>query len=453
MSVPAERRLLRWLFLPVLGMWLGVLAVAYGALAHMHAKLPLADDFYSFYVSAERVAQGRSPYWPLLPRRQETDPCHAQGALAFELASIPAAELTPETALLCRAPNLNPPILAVLSQPLASLGPGLAANVWMALGLVSLAGAMWSMSRALWPDARAPLKVWAALSLAVLSWFPSWLAVLVGQVTWVLSWPLVLSWLALRRGRWGQAGVWIGLLCSIKLFFGLLPLGLLLMRQWRVVAVALVTGLLLWAWGAWGSSGWGAYRDYAASLDAVIWLSNNFNASVHGYVSRFFVDPDRVFWTVLPREAKLGAWLACGLVAALWWRGLSGGRALADARTRPAAAADTCAAQADLLFMFSLPAMLLISPLGWVYYFPWLVLPLALVWRAAAGHPARRQVGAVLVLLLSLAAVPRSLMSHPPARLEEWLLDWGGYTYLLLLALGLAWWARSVMPGAQRVGA
>lgn len=442
MSAFAERRILRWLALPVLGMWLGVLAVAYGALAQMHTRLPLADDFYSFYVSAQRVTQGQSPYWPLLPRRQEADPCHALGALAFELASVPVAELTPELALMCRAPNLNPPILAVLSQPLAWVGPGPAANLWMALGLVSLAGALWSMSRALWPASPAPVKLCAGLWLAVLSWFPSWLSVLVGQVTLVLSWPLVLSWLALRQGRWGRAGALIGLLCSIKLFFGLLPLGLLLMRQWRALAVTVVTGLLLAAWGAWGSSGWGAYRDYAASLDAVIWVSNNFNASLHGYVSRFFVDPDKVFWAAVPREARGLSWLACCGVAGLWWRGVSGGRARLDARLGPAGPSGARAAQADLLFTLSLPAMLLISPLGWVYYFPWLVLPLALVWQAAAAHPARRQVGAVLILLVSLAAVPRSLMSHPPLRWEEWLLDWGGYTYLLLLALGLAWWAR-----------
>lgn len=420
---------LRHLLLPCIGMAVGMVALAYVALAQMHAKLPLADDFYSFYASAERVSQGQSPYWPLLPRRHPGDPCHPTGPLALDLASMPVADLTPAQALVCRAPNLNPPVLAVLSQPLAWMPPGLAANVWMGLGLTAMAIALWWLSRALWPAAGRPVRLWAMLVLGLLMWFPTWLSAMVGQVTLVLSLPLVGAWLALRRGSPWLAGGLIGLLCGVKLFFGLLVAGLLLMRMWRAAASAILTLVALCVLGGWATTGWSAYRDYAQALEAVIWLTNNFNGSLHGYVARFFIEPDRLFWNVVPREAKALSWALAAGVAGVWWHGLRA----ASARTL---------ARADLLFTLTVPAMLLINPLGWVYYFPWLILPVCLVWRASEGQPDRGTVLAALALLVALAAVPRSLMSHPPFLLSEWLIDWGGYTCLLLLALALGWLAR-----------
>lgn len=395
---------------------------------------PGSNDFGSLYLSAWRVAHGETPYWPYDQALPEQHPCHWRHAVQIELVSLPPGTTPTALTMLCRPPNLNPPVLSVLMVPLTWLTPAGAFLGWSCLSVLSVAWAVAVLLRASpatrrWHAARRLVWV-AAGTLGTLAWFPAVASFTFGQVTLPLCGPLVWAWASLRRGRAVRAGACLGLLMGIKLFMGLFLFSLLCARQWRAAGAAALAACATLALGA-VAGGWPAHEAYLDGLARVNWLAANWNGSIQGFVSRFLGGSQNVPWVEAPAWARGVSLALCG--GLLVWLGRQLAALQRGVSVQPAGQRRLT----DAVFMLTVPVMLLLSPLGWLYYFPFLALPAALVWLRAGAQP--RTPRLVLLCVVSLCAIPRDyLMPNFVNDPWTWVLDWGFYTYALLAMLGCA---------------
>ena len=277
--------------------------------------------------------------------------------------------------------NLNPPVVSFLFIPFAWLDMRSAYYLFCA---GQFAFAFYALSRLL---PRHPLAK-PVLLLSLSAFFPILANMLLGQVGLLLLALVALSWLALSRAQYRQAGLWLGLALLLKLFVGLLLIWLLLKRQlatlaWATLVFTLGTLAALLVFG---------FDDHLAWLQVVATYKAgalSWNASLEGLMSRYlgggalltYID-----WPLLRLALRVISW--SGAAAALIW----------------------LSRYADLRhgFAFCLPMMLYLAPLGWLYYFPLLLLAVLLLWPKVNGWA---------IASLICAAIPQLLASgdffHP----------------------------------------
>lgn len=265
--------------------------------------------------------------------------------------------------------NLNPPTFTVLIWPLGLVPYAWAWAIWRA---VSVACAL-----------AAALGVWRAGQL-----HPIWLGVLStpalvgwhqGQVTFVLLFLVTRAWLAATPIR---AGLWLAPAIAIKPPLALFALAL----PWPTwlaaglgsaslsLAVLPITGLAPWL-------------EWLARSQSVNWIGWPTNLSLWGLLARLHADGLKPV-----TMADLSAWVPLVAVSSL--AGLVAVSRLRDRASRWVAA-------------YSLH--LLVTPLGWTYYLPVMLAPLAAAWRT---NPAT--VAGVVILMLPewfVAGVPLSVTS------------------------------------------
>jgi hypothetical protein len=396
-KVPALAGLHERLMLFALSLALGAVLGIYGTVGWAMANKLSGTDFFKFYLSSVRRHHSVSLYWPA-PTRSDFDRlCGRPTPLMSPLEDNP--DLTgPSLAALkpCLHPNLNPPFFGVLTRPLGYLDPGTAWWVWGVLSLLSFGAALWLIWHA---DSRLP-PPWYAPALFVIgafAYFPVSANFLYGQMGFFIFLPITLSWRALRAGREQAGGAWLGLAVGLKPFTGLLLPLLLLNGRWRAtLAAAGSLALNLIAGGLAG--GFDAYVEYTRALGSVTWFGASWNASFQGFFMRILGGAENTPWMDLP-------WLAMGLtvcfnltvIAILAWL------AWRSRRQHPEFSA-------DLVFATALPAMLLVSPLGWLYYMPVLILSAWVLWRFSAALPKRRTYRGLMLLGYGLTSLPALLI-------------------------------------------
>lgn len=405
------------------GVWLANLYITEW---HTLLNAPSATDFYKFYLSGERLQQGLSMYWEPLPRLSLGDPCfvdaqgHANDMVAFTDA--------------CLHPNLNPPFFAVLAWPLAYLDYATAWAVWsaasVACGLLGAACLVQTYARHKTERAwRLPLAC-----LALFAYFPTYVSLTYGQTTLFVLLLLVLGWRSLRQGSDVRAGVWLGLAVSLKPFVALALLAMLFAGYLRAFRAAFVTCALAAAMGLI-LVGWDDHQDYLRIAGDVTWLAASWNASFAGYFSRIFGGSENVPWLQASMLAKLFSVLSSAAV--LMAIGVLLHRTQKWVRGE----------RVDILFALVVPAMLLISPLGWLYYFPLLGISGAVIWCLSRELSFGRYFRYVILAVAAITAIPRVL---EPARAMNGELSWfwGGavYNYSLLVffvAVSVSVWFAS----------
>jgi len=173
-----------------------------------------------------------------------------------------------------------------------------------------------------------------------------------GQVSLYLALVVTLAWKAARRGEWGIEGVWLGLAISLKPFLLLMAPLLLLRKQGRATAVALLTasvclsaGVLVF--GRAQFEGWiGLLRRPAPVEHLQFFLTGSWS----GFVARGHL------------------WGAAALAGSVVVVVLT----LATARK----------GSEDRAWLLGISGALLASPLGWIYYVPLMTGPLAALAQA-----------------------------------------------------------------------
>ena len=327
------------------------------------------NDFGRFYYSAQYLLEGRDLYGP-------------SPATLMPVSDVDSRQLW----------NLNPPHFQLLICPLGALSPGAALLVWTAASLASLALATRALVRAIGPLRWTPTQV-VLVCFGLLAFAGTGSLLLTGQLSWLLLWPVITVWLDLRSGRWHRAGAILGALATVKPFFAILFAVLILRRQFRPLVTGVLAGSATIALGVL-LTGPESYLSWLRALRSTDWSQSAMNASILGVLSRslsanpyfapFVHRPD----LILPLWAVLAVSVAACTIGAVVRR-----------------------EQTDASFSLLLLAGLLVSPLGWVYYW-WFVLP-PLVVLIGKGLLRKQWVLAVPIVLSALWPLPATLMSQP----------------------------------------
>ena len=336
-----------------------------------------------------------------------------------ELYAPPPAVVDPDRP---RPLNLNPPHFHLLMLPLTAMSPERAFAVWMVLSVIALAAALVVIGRTV------DLRMWGWASLAAATVLSPALhaTMLTGQLGLLLLVPFTLAWLAARDEREWSAGAWLGFCASIKPFMLLFAIAFLVQKRYRAAVAMAAVGTAMLAVGAL-TIGVPEYVTWVRQLAAVSWAEHYMNASLLGLLERSFSSTP---WGTHPlidlpiviRPLWIAGAAVIALVTVMRWRTWH---------------------DVDRTFLITGAAMLLLSPLGWIYYL-WFLLPplLALMTRRdELRGRGRRLVWIGLVALFVPSPVPwLSFMTGAMTATVGSIYAWG----LLLL-----WTGGVVRPTAR----
>ncbi len=161
----------------------------------------------------------------------------------------------------------------------------------------------------------------------------------VAQVSELIGFCYFLAWYRLRRDKQVQAGVALGLACTLKLYPAALVFFLLLGRRWRGVMAAGVTWLAVAALMT-SRFGFIAWREYAAGEKQVVdwWIGHASNVTLQGLVVRA-LHPACVADTFAD---PLATRIATALCRCCCWRSCGCCRAARCAKKRPSICRSRC---------------------------------------------------------------------------------------------------------------
>lgn len=337
--------------------------------------------------------------------------------------------------------NLSSPSLVALLLPFGKLPFKISFLIW---DFLSLMCGIASVLMVLWTYHFKNELIVMGILTAFFCYYPTFVSLMAGQVGLLMLLLLVASWSAVRQEKQAMAGIFLGLAFSIKVFLGLFVFLFFIRRQWRLLAgfigtvliVTLITSLIL---------GQNIYWQHAAVFERVHWYSSSWNASFYGFLVRLFgtFHEKNIPLVVAPMLAQV-MYYSCSafMVGILSW--------IAWPRHTSAA----CKPMAlDLLFSFTITAMLLISPLGWIYYFPTLLIPFISIWYWSEKTPYENSVRLSLGLLLFLSSMPQVLIQPDKMVGADLILGWSGsYIYaLIILSIVLLFMCQKLCFSTQRL--
>jgi glycosyl transferase family 87 len=246
--------------------------------------------------------------------------------------------------------NRNPPLLQLILRPLTAFPLLVATAIFRTLSIASLCACIWWLARA--SDER-----WTAADYgAVLAWAPMAAVIALNQLTWIL-WPLLLwAWWCWRRDRWSAGSVGYGLALALKPFLGVFLLWLLITRRWRAALVSTGVAAASFAIGVM-AYGIDVSVAWIQALGNISWTAGPMNASLHAILARALTSSP-VSSSPIVTIPQLAAPLAIGgsLVIVI----------VTLLRTRRQ--------HIDQSWLPLMASAFLASPLGWLYYF-WWILP------------------------------------------------------------------------------
>jgi hypothetical protein len=365
---------------------------------------PMINDFTNFYASAENFRNGESLYSPVAIDRYGQMP--ANWGL-----------IDPETAL---HPNLNAPITTLLFLPFTLFPLRSAYIIWVIISLMLCLSSSRLISKELGKRTHQGVDPWL-ITLILLLYFPTMITLWLGQISFLLLLLTILSWIAFHQGQNKVAGILLGLMFSIKLFMGVFLILSLAQRRWKLLSWMIITfvatsglGLVIF--------GWAETSAYLATLSSIDYYASSWNASFFGYFTRILggsLNKPLIDWPNLAYFLSYClALLSLGALGWLAWRYPQGQKS-----------------QDDPLFSLALVIMLLASPLGWMYYFPMLIIPAITIW---VSHPSSHlNHWKILVIVAwifsSYPQLPHLFIPMQKMTGIDILIRCGIYTYALLL--------------------
>lgn len=297
-------------------------------------------------------------------------------------------------------PFTYPPAAAILLVPLTLVPFAVASAGLTVVSIASLGGAL-ALSRASLDTAAGERPPFLLLLLVALLLEPVRSTLGYGQINLILM-ALVCADLLPRSTRWPR-GMLIGLAAAIKLTPAGFLLALLVLRQWRAAATAVVTFLAVTgaAWliapddsqQYWTKTLWDPGRIGGATYAG--------NQSLKATVLRADLAPE------LTQVLHVVAVLACLILAAL--------------AMRRAASQD----QHALVMGLNALLILLVSPVSWTHHWVWLTILLLCL-----GHDGRRRPSWRLVAGAGLALALTSPMKWLPREHDHELL-WAPWQMIL----------------------
>jgi hypothetical protein len=313
--------------------------------------------------------------------------------------------------------DLNPPHFHLIILPFASLPIYPALLLWCVLNLICFALSLDAIRRELRLTA-----LQAQLGLVgVLVFAGTTTALLSGHCSFLLMFVVTRMWLAARHDRWTSAGLYLGLAMSVKPFLLMVLPYLLLRRRWRAAGAAIAMSLLCFALGVavFGVDNHVAWRVKLG--DSTSWCWQFLNGSLYGLLARLLTaNPMGQCLVDGPPALVPLLWLALGVPIGLVTLAIS--------------CVEKAPADVDRSLSILLVASLLLSPLGWAYYF---CLPLGpttavtLGWLRSPGTTSRWTRGLLLAAACGLVLPFPILRLFQPSALATVLLG-NLYSYCVL---------------------
>ena len=362
------------------------------------------NDFGKFYYSTRLFLEGQNIY-TLIPLDDiETMPDSVKA-----LASRDTLH-----------PNLNPPFQTLLFLPFGLLESGISYVVF------SIASILFGFAsvRLIYNEMRPLMDErfhYLILLIILLFYYPTWATVLLGQISLYLLWFLVFAWVLSRAGKDSLAGILLGVALSIKIFTGVFLIFFIVRRRWNLVAWYIGTFLLcnLIAVLVFGLD---THLEYLRVLQEIYWYSSNWNASFMGFFSRIFGGSENLPLFNYPQLTNFLVYtlsLIC-LLLLVWFSWPKRNEQIF---------------KYDLAFSMALVVMLLVSPLGWMYYFPLLIIPFSVI--LGISKIFSRKILIFLGLAWIMTTIPRPLIPAAKIGVADSFLWSGLYFYALLVFLGI----------------
>jgi hypothetical protein len=178
------------------------------------------------------------------------------------------------------------------------------------------------------------------------------------QIAGFLLFLIMTGYFFYLKGSDYTAGLFWGLAVALKIFPALLLIFVLSEKRYKTFFTILFCVLITWSLPLY-FRGIDVYLFYFKIINSLLWYGNSWNASVYGFLFRQFANYD-VTQNLLPIKISYQIIFASIFV---WYT-----KKLITLKNTPHAA-----------FSLTLIIMLLLSPLGWMYYFSLLILPLILI--------------------------------------------------------------------------
>jgi hypothetical protein len=370
------------------------------------------SDYGKFYESLHFILKGKNPYTPI-----------------YYLPEATPKQPHPTNRLL--GGNLNPPFFNLMLLPLGLLSYAVSFYVWQIISALCGIISILLLQKALDLKLSHPALFTLSLIAALFVYYPTYANIWLGQVA-LVAFPFIIgAWLAVQRSYWRTAGCLLAIATSIKLFFGLFFLYFFIRREWRalfwygaaLLICTLIPILIL---------GKNIYFDYQKVFKHVVWYASSWNASFYGFFMRLFNGTEKniPLWSV-PKLAPILYY--CSSIITL----------LTTIKFLWPDTKITRQHKIALDFSIIIVTIMLISPLGWIYYFAYLFIPFCFLLKLAhEGHyPFTLRLTTCLAVVLT--AVPYYL--KPPTDISEhlFIIGWSScYTYGLLLLYGQLFFMR-----------
>ncbi len=311
------------------------LCFIYMMLFYFITNYQLKLDYYSFYYAAQALLNGDNPYEVLIAKNLST------------LPKIPV--------------NLNPPIVLALFTPLSELNVYLSISFWFFSSIIMGLMSMILACRLLFSSSFLK-KHRLSFCLVYLALFSTLMNAWIVQIAAVLGLGIIGGYYLYQQGRYKLAAIVWGIIIALKIFPGLLFFYVLRHKHYKMLGIMAMTVCVMWLIPI-AAFGMDAYRNYLTMLPRVLWYGNSWNASIYGFFFRLLVDvhhPDNIILVQC-----LTGLICIGCIG--WYLKKIYSIKLADNKNHQS-------------FCLTVVVMLLISPLGWMYYFSILLIPILVTW-------------------------------------------------------------------------
>lgn len=327
--------------------------------------------------------------------------------------------------------NLNPPFFAFFIYPLGYLSYTTSLLSWLSLSIVGSFLAIGFIPQIL-AITKDRLFITAGLLVAFFAYYPTLINIQLGQLGLLLMPLIFFSWWMARTKKLVLCGILLGIATSIKIFFCVFGLYFLVRREWRSLGwftgTILVCSLLPLTIFQFSE-----YLAYYKTLTHISWYTSSWNASLLGFLLRIFGGNREINTPLiyLPTLSHILHWVITGLLLVGLIKYLRPNKDI-DPQTK-----------CDLDFSLTLTMMLLLAPLGWIYYFPLLFVPFIVLFKIA-NHGYQpltlRLVTCVAIILTSIPyplVLPKFIIGPTIVFLNA-----GVYFYALVLLCGLLYFAQ-----------
>lgn len=351
--------------------FLALAVFVYSAIVHAIISHHLKNDFSLFYHAAYSFWHHQAVY--------STLPEEVKRALFLQKV------LHTPSSLQAYSGNLTPPTFILFSLPLGLLKEPTAIIVWAIFSFAIDCLNVYLLYRIFFKTYHKPMIYWILLGIYCAS-MPALANVSLGQLAPLILLAIIGLWQWTKNACDIKAGLLLGLILSIKYFFGLFALFFLLQKRWRLLLIA-VASFIACNSLAYCVLGKETFLQYQQNVAHIYWYVNNWNASLFGFLSRFDA-------RIVHLHFVTGLWVRidyyCGCLALLYVEWYLCRKKLASPD------------EFDFAFCYVLIAALLMSPLGWLYYLVLLIIPILFIMQNILAKKQSTDYSALIIFLIMM---------------------------------------------------